>query len=108
MLFRSETGHHLHLGRCKLGVRNLDTETVARDYSVQTIARLKKKWRYKLGFWWINEIAFWHYSMGILDGQAEKHEAAARHFYSAWNLNPQLENVAAYYWTAKEQSERAK
>jgi hypothetical protein len=99
-----EVGHHLHLGIGNLGSPRDDPEVIAKKYSTEILESLKRNWKYRLGFWWIKEIAFWHYVQGMLDDRRKKYKSAAEHFYTAWNLDPKLGNVASYYWSTKEKS----
>jgi tetratricopeptide (TPR) repeat protein len=100
-----EVAHHQHLGLGNLSlciVENEDPEIVANRYAENTLSQMRKKRKYRLGFWWLKELAEWHYVIGIIDAQAGRYESAMSHFHYAWNFNPQLENVAAYFWSAKD------
>jgi hypothetical protein len=100
-----EIAHHQHAGLGNQSlciVENEDPEIVANRYAENTLSQMKRKWRYRLGFWWLKELAEWHYVKGIVDAQAGRYESAMSHFHHAWNFNPKLENVAAYFWSAKD------
>lgn len=100
-----EVAHHQHMGLGNQSLcvgENEDPEVVANRYAENTLGQMEKKWRYRLGFWWLKKLAEWHYVKGIVDAQATRYESAMNHFHHAWNFNPQLDHVAAYFWSAKE------
>jgi hypothetical protein len=102
-----EVAHHLTAKRGYIYLPNEkseDEELLADRYANDVLREMTKRWHYKLGQWWLRESAFWHYSQGLLDWREKKYASASAHFYRAWDFNPELEEVASFYWRTKELS----
>lgn len=102
-----EVAHHLFQMKGYInqpGDKKEDEEVLAESYAVRTLQRILSKWQYKLGGKMAKEIAFWHYSQGILDLKSKQYLSASNHFFKAWDLDPELQDVSSFYWQAKEMS----
>ena len=98
-----EMAHHIYLCRnelCYVTNSSDVIEGVANNYARDVLNQMRKERKYRLGFWWVKEIAFWHYSLGILDFRENKYASSADHFFYAWKLDPRLDGVASRYWAA--------
>lgn len=79
-----------------------DEEEVANLYAEGVVRRMEGRWAYRWGQRRLKKLAEWHYAFGIADWRGLRYEAAARHFFNAWDLDPTHETAAYWYWRAKE------
>ena len=99
-----EEAHHLHLDRKRSVLSKLktkDREEVARQFAAKTVLQMRNSWKYSMGFWWIKELAFYHFCKGILAFEKDKYSLSENHYFSAWRLDPSLSEVAERHWAAK-------
>lgn len=100
-----EVAHHLHLDRKRSVLSKLkakDPEEVAKQFAAKIISQMRNSWKYSLGFWWIKELAFYHYCKGIFAFEDAKYSLSVNHYFNAWRLDPSLSEVAERHWAAKE------
>jgi hypothetical protein len=82
-----------------------DEESFANEYAGKVLKKMTKRWYYKLGSWCIKDLSGWHYAFGLIDMREGNYRAAADHFFSAWDLNPEFEDAADWYWRAREMNQ---
>lgn len=105
-----EVAHHIFFTRGYIfspGELGDDEESNAAAYGNKVLERVMRHQTYKLGQRCIKELAFWHYSNGIIDSQKNNFVSAADRFYKAWVLDPTLEDVGKFYWLSCEKAEGA-
>lgn len=100
-----EVAHHLIATRgyvFESGENVADEEALANRFSVKVLETTAAKWSYRLGQWCIRDLAGWYYTFAMTDWRKNDFKAAARRFYSAWDLCPDDEEAAYWYWQARE------
>jgi hypothetical protein len=104
-----EVAHHI---RAKKGYifqadeQSNKEEELASKYARDTVNQIVRlNWSYRVAHWLSKEIAFWHYTQGILDFKQCNFFSSASHFQAAWELFPDLPNVSTYYWQARQAHE---
>ena len=100
-----EVAHHLIATRgyvFESGEDVADEEALANRFSVKVLETTAAKWSYTLGRWCIRDLAEWYYTFAMTDWRKNDFKAAARRFYSAWDLCPDNEEAAYWYWQARE------
>lgn len=100
-----EVGHHLIFmeDAFRAGV-SADKELRADKYAEIVLQRMTRRWYYRAGQWCIKDLADWYFAFGLAAAQKKRYRVAADRFYNAWHLNPNIENVADYYLSAKRKS----
>jgi len=100
-----EVGHHLIFREEAFMTEiSLDKEVRADKYAEIVLQRMTRRWYYRVGQWCINDLADWYFAFGLAAAQKKRYQVAAKRFYTAWHLNPNIENVADYYLSAKRKS----
>jgi len=61
---------------------------------------------YKMGRFLIKEIAGWYYAFGLAAVTHERYRRAARRFYAARCLDPEMKEAAECYWWARRTYEK--
>jgi tetratricopeptide (TPR) repeat protein len=100
-----EVAHHLVATRkyvFRPGENLEDEESLARCYAAHALERATARWSYKLGRWSLKEIAGWYYAFGNLYWREKKYSTAAAYFFKAWDLDPEHNEAAYWYWRAKD------
>jgi hypothetical protein len=72
-------------------------EEFADRYAFEVLKKMRGRRHYALAHLAIKNLAGAHYGLGASDWKARKYKEAARHWYIAWVLNPDLED-ARYWW----------
>jgi hypothetical protein len=99
-----EVGHHLDAKRGYIlqpKEECTNKETLANQYAEHIRKKMMNKWYYRLGQWELNNIAMVHYTSGMRSWSEKRYKDAAEHWYTAWDLNPELKEAAYWYWRAK-------
>lgn len=99
-----EVAHHLQATRGYIFQPNenpKDHELLAETYAAGVYKKMIKRWHYKLGQRLINSLAKTNYAFGTIEWQKQRYCAAAERWHKAWELNPELEDIADLYWQAK-------
>ncbi|MDQ3803228.1 MAG: hypothetical protein M3416_05170, partial [Acidobacteriota bacterium] len=100
-----EVAHHLVSTRGYVfhaGEDVTDGEALAERYAASVEQRVVRQWRYRLGRFWLKEIAGWYYAFGNVEWREKNYQAAVRYFLNAWHLDPEHELAGYWYWRAKE------
>lgn len=100
-----EVAHHLMATRGFVfhdGEDITDKEGLAERYAASVEQRAITRWRYKLGRFWLKELAGCYYAFGSVDWGHKNYCTAARYFFDAWHLDPEHELASYWYWRAKE------
>lgn len=103
-----EVAHHLVATRgyvFEKGEDVADEEALANRFSATVIASTAQKPSYRLGQWFIKDLANWYYTFAMTDWEKKNFSAAARRFYNAWDLCPDNAEAGYWYWQARERSE---
>ena len=98
-----EVGHHVSLMRDDK-LKNTEAsqrELLANNYAAAVIEVMTKYWYYKMGRFLIKDIAGWYYAFGLAAAKYERYQRDARRYYAAWCLDPEIKEVAQYYWWAR-------
>jgi len=77
-------------------------EVVANRYAFYVVKKMEERWYYRVARWMIKDLANHHHVLALLDWQEKKYEKSAHHWYSAWCLNPELDDAAYWYLRAKQ------
>ena len=100
-----EVAHHLIATRGYVSYSGEDIgdqESLANRYAEGVLQRMMKRWYYRLGQRLINDLAETNYAFGAIEWEKQRYCAAAERWYKAWELNPELEDIADLYWQAKD------
>jgi hypothetical protein len=100
-----EVAHHLVATRGYVfeNVEKIaDEEGLANRFSAKVIETTLRRPSYRLGQWCIRDLAGWYYAFAQADWDHNDFRAAARRFHRAWDLCPDNEEAAYWYWQAKE------
>lgn len=103
-----EVAHHLVATRgyvFKQGEDVADEEALATRFSKKMVEATAVRWSYRLGLWCIKDLSNWYYTFAMTDWEKKDFCAAARRFYSAWDLCPDNDEAAYWYWEARKRSE---
>jgi len=103
-----EVAHHLAFTRgyvLKPGEFLNKEESLASKYAENVLKRMTKRWHYRLGRWFIKELAGWYFAFGLVDARKGRYRSAADRFYTTWSLHPEHRNAADYYWSTKNMAE---
>ena len=103
-----EVGHHASFlrGYDIVNTEASQHESLAQDYANSVIESMTRHWYYKLGRFIIKEIAGWYFAFGLAAATYDRYQRAARRFYAAWHLDPEMEQAAEYYWRARREYEK--
>lgn len=102
-----EVGHHVV---AKRGYINKPSEkhqhkqyeeAFANRYTFALLERMHRKWYYRVGEWIIKNLAEWQYNLGIHCWNRSKYEEAAKHWHTAFSLNPDHNEASFWYWRAR-------
>jgi len=103
-----EVGHHVSImndDQLKIAAAS-QAELLATNYAASVIELMTRGWYYKMGRFLIREIAEWYFIAGLVDAKYECYQRAAKRFYAAWHLAPEMENAATYYWGVRRAYEK--
>jgi hypothetical protein len=103
-----EVAHHLVATRgyvFEKGEDVADEEALATRFSKKMVEATAMRWSYRLGRWCIKDLSNWYYIFAMTDWEKKDFSAAARRFYKAWDLSPDNDEAAYWYWEARERSE---
>lgn len=104
-----ELAHHLIATRgyvFEKGEDVADEEALANRFSATVLASTARKPSYRLGQWFIKDLADWYYTFAMTDWKKKDFRAAASRFYNAWDLCPENTQAGYWYWEARERLER--
>jgi hypothetical protein len=103
-----EVGHHVSFMRDNqiAYVEADQRELIANNYAAAVIEVMTRHWYYKMGRFLIKEIAGWYYAFGLAAANYDRYQRAARRFYAAWCLDPEMKEAAEYYWWARRTYEK--
>lgn len=98
-----EVAHHVVAKRsyAQDGEKIEEEEAFANNYASGVLRRMTERWIYRLGDWCMKEMAGWYYAFGNVDWRFGRYSDAASRFFKAWDLDPQHEDAAYWYWRAK-------
>lgn len=99
-----EVAHHALAQRGYIfhpGEDEKDEEALAERYAAEVLDRMAKRWHYRLARWVIRDLAETHYILGIVAWKSQRYCKAADKWFKAWNLNPNLDEVANWYYHAR-------
>ena len=99
-----EVAHHLAATRGYINQKDeiRDEELLANRYADNVLQKMMRHWSYRFGQLCLKEIAGWHYAFGNVNWRQQQYKAAANHFFTAWDLDPENKNASYWYWRAKE------
>jgi hypothetical protein len=103
-----EVGHHVSAMNGDQ-LKNAETsrrESIANIYSDSVIELMTRHWYYKMGRYLIKDIAEWYFAFGLAAGNLGNYQRAAKRFYAAWYLIPEMKEAAEYYWRARRSFEK--
>ncbi len=103
-----EVGHHVSFMHDNQ-IENAEAsqrESHANNYANSVIESMTRHWYYKMGRFLIKEIAGWYFAFGLAAANYDRYQRAARRFYAAWHLDPEMEKAAEYYWRARREYEK--
>ena len=103
-----EVGHHVSFMRDNQ-IANAEAsqrELLANNYADAVIESMTRHWYYKMGRSITKEIAGWYFAFGLAAARYDHYQRAARRFYAAWHLVPEMEEAAEYYWRARRAYEK--
>ena len=98
-----EVGHHVSFMHDNQ-IENAEAshrELLANDYADSVIELMTRHWYYKLGRFLLKDIADWYFAFGLAAANYGHYQRAAKRFYAAWHLVPEMEQAAEYYWRAR-------
>ena len=90
----------------QMGKKNEIRRTSYGGLEIECVCSNPRGWYYKMGRFLIREIAEWYFIAGLVDAKYECYQRAAKRFYAAWHLAPEMENAATYYWGARRAYEK--
>jgi hypothetical protein len=102
-----EVGHHVSFDSNE--IKNAEPshrELIANNYAAAVIEVMTRHWYYKMGRFLIKEIAGWYYAFGLAAVNYDRYQRAARRFYAAWHLDPDMKEAAECYWWARRTYEK--
>lgn len=103
-----EVGHHvLVMNHDQL--KNAEAsqgESFANNYADSVIESMTRHWYYKMGRFLMKDIAGWYFAFGLAAANYGRYQRAARRFYAAWHLVPEMEEAAECYWRARRSYEK--
>lgn len=79
-----------------------DEEARADSYALAVMAKMRRRWYYRLAARAVNDLTQWYDVQAVLDWQAGKYKEAAARWYKAAVLDPNDMRLASCYWQAKE------
>lgn len=77
-------------------------EEFADRYAAEVIKRMRRRLRYRVGWWALKDLANWQYVLGILDWRDKRYEEAAEHWRKSALLNPEVPDTIYWYHRARE------
>jgi hypothetical protein len=103
-----EVGHHVSFMRDNqiADAEASQLELLANNYADSVIESMTRHWYYKMGRFLLKEIAGWYFAFGLAAAKYERYQRAAKRFYAAWHLVPEMEEAAEYYWLARREYEK--
>lgn len=102
-----EVGHHLIEERGYVFERgeNIEgheyQEELANRYSYSVRKRMLRRWHYRVASWLTQDLAGWHYAIGIADWRKGRYEQAATRWEITFCLDPNREDADFWYHQAK-------
>lgn len=100
-----EVAHHLVATRGYIfeqGEDLADEEALANRFSATVLKAAAGKWSYRLGQKGMKLLASRYHLFALIDWEKEDFSAAATRFYNAWDLCPDSEEAAYWYWQARD------
>jgi hypothetical protein len=102
-----EVGHHVSSDSNEIkNAEPAQRELIANNYAAAVIEAMTRRWYYKMGRYLIKEIAGWYFAFGLAAANYDRYPRAAKRFYAAWCLDPEMKEAAKYYWQVRRTYER--
>lgn len=79
-----------------------EEETRADCYAATVMAKMRRRWHYRLAAWAVEDLVQWHDVAAILNWREGKYKEAADRWYKASVLDPHNTRFGYCYWRAKE------
>jgi transposase len=103
-----EVGHHvsfMHDNQIVYAEAS-QRESLADNYANSVIELMTRHWYYKMARFLIKDLAGWYFAFGLSAAHYGRYQRAAKRFYAAWHLMPEMKEAAKYYWRARRTYEK--